>query len=112
MSKANIGPFMLIEHDDSTSVILCVGEYRHDIFLEREEEGFVGSGYDWASLASVFLDERMPELAEDVRMDPEGDMFCAFSKNRAALRAFVVAFHAMCEDVEAMRSMFSRAELD
>ncbi|PUV24565.1 Imm51 family immunity protein [Sphingobacterium athyrii] len=44
------------------SVCLNVGEYKIEIFQPREEEGFEGNGYDWSSLANVFLEEQIPEL--------------------------------------------------
>lgn len=107
-----IAPFKIIRLEESTSVILNVGEYRNEIFAEREEEGFEGNGYDWESLAVVFLNEKMPELKQKIRFDPEASMFCAYSKDEQALEKFAVAFHSMCEDTEQMRDLFSRAELD
>ncbi|MCY7169950.1 Imm51 family immunity protein [Streptococcus mitis] len=48
------------------------------MFDTREEEGFEGNGYDWESLALVFLEEKMPELSDAIYFDPEGSMFCAY----------------------------------
>lgn len=66
MSKQNfeetIKPFFWIDHEDSASVCLNVGEYKTEIFETRAEEGFEGNGYDWASLAKVFLEEKQPNL--------------------------------------------------
>ncbi len=39
-----------------------------------------------ASSAQVFLDERTPELAGVVKLDPEGSMFSACSDDETALR--------------------------
>ncbi len=108
-----VKPFQLIEHDSgNTSMILNVGMYKHDIFDMRADEGFEGNGYDWASLAAVFLAEKMPQLAGVVHFDPEADMFCAYSNNRAALQCFALAFKDTCEDDAVIRDLFSRAELD
>jgi len=107
-----ISPFQIVQGDRSTSVILNAGDYRADIFAERAEDGFEGNGYDWGSLATVFLEEKMPELIDIVRLDPEGSMFCAYSSDKQALETFALAFHAMCENKEQMRDLFSRAELD
>lgn len=107
-----IRPFMLVQHENSTSLILNVGDYRADVFAEREDEGFEGNGYDWGSLAAVFLEEKCPALKKDIQFDPEGSMFCAYSKNRQSLEKFVIEFHAMCENADQMRDLFSRAELD
>lgn len=106
-------PFLLIEHDSgSTSVILNVGTYKNEVFQTRAEEGFEGNGYDWGSLADVFLQERMPELTDVIRFDPEGSMFCAYSKDREALKRFAIGFKGACEDDAVIRELFSRAELD
>ena len=109
--QETIKPFKLIYEDSYTSVILRVGSYRSDIFLERGNEGFEGGGYDWASLATVFLNEKLPGLKSDIGLDPEASMFCAYSKDKKALETFALAFHAMCENSDQMRDFFSRAEL-
>ena len=41
-----IKPFFWIEHENSVSVCLNVGEYKAEIFQAREHEGFEGNGYD------------------------------------------------------------------
>lgn len=111
--EEKLKPFLLIEHDSgSTSVILNVGTYKHEVFQTRAEEGFEGNGYDWGSLAAVFLQERMPQLVDVVRFDPEGSMFCAYSKDREALKQFAIGFKDACEDDALIRDLFSRAELD
>lgn len=47
-----------------------------------------------------------------IRFDPEADMFCAYSADRAALQAFAARFKQACEDDALIRDLFSRAELD
>ncbi|SFP52132.1 immunity 51 family protein [Variovorax sp. 770b2] len=110
--EPQIEPFWIHHHEDNTSVTLSVGGYKDAIFAERADEGFEGSGYDWASLAAVFIAEKMPAIEADIRFDPEAGMFCAYSKNREAVEKFAVAFHAMCEDEAQMRELFTRAVLD
>ena len=107
-----IKPFLIVTHESSTSLILTVGEYKVEVFAERANEGFEGNGYDWASLAQVFLQEKLPELDKKIRFDPEGDMFCAYSENKEAIETFAIRFHAMCEDTQQIRDFFSRAEID
>ena len=87
-------------------------EYRLELFDTREEEGFEGNGYDWTSLALVFLEEKMPELSDAIDFDPEGSMFCAYSSKVDALAKFTLEFKEFCDDIEAMKDLFSRAELD
>lgn len=110
--KDQLKPFLWVEHENSVSLCLDVGGFRDEIFLSREDEGFEGNGYDWGSLAAVFLDEKMPELKSDVDFDPEGSMFCAYSKNAEALEKFAITFRTMCDNDALMSDLFSRAELD
>lgn len=107
-----IYPFFWVEHEKNVSVCLNVGEYKTEIFETREEEGFEGNGYDWASLAQVFLEEQKPELVNIVKFDPEGSMFCAYSSDSAALKTFILSFKEACENETLILDLFSRAELD
>ena len=110
--QAEIVPFLWVDHEDSASVCLNVGEYIQDVFDTRADEGFEGSGYDWESLAQVFLKEKMPELIEKVNFDSEASMFCAYSEDKTALKDFIVGFKTACENKALITDLFSRAELD
>lgn len=110
--KESITPFFWVEHEKSVSVCLNVGDYQAEIFETREDEGFEGNGYDWASLAQVFLEEQKPELVNIVKFDPEGSMFCAYSSDSAALKTFILSFKEACENETLILDLFSRAELD
>jgi len=105
-------PFFWVETCNSFSLCLGVGGFKDGIFESRADEGFEGNGYDWGSLAHVFLNEIMPELKKDIGFDPEGSMFCVYSKNEDALQKFALGFRAMCDDDKKMLDLFSRAELD
>ncbi|MDF2662186.1 MAG: glucan biosynthesis protein [Paenibacillus sp.] len=109
----DLEPFKLVEQrNGGMSVILNAGVYKQELFRTRESEGFEGSGYDWTSLAAVFLKERLSELSGIIRFDPEAGMFCAYSDNRQAIVRFACAFKAACEDDAVIRDLFSRAEPD
>ena len=110
--EQSIRPFFWVEHENSVSVCLNVGEYKTEIFQAREEEGFEGNGYDWASLAKVFLEERHTELMKVIKFDPEAGMFCAYSSNTDALKTFIITFKETCESETQIQDLFSRAELD
>jgi hypothetical protein len=110
--KEKIKPFVWVEHENNVSVCLNVCEYKANIFQTREDEGFEGNGYDWVSLAQVFIDEKMPELTDIIKFDPEADMFCAYSSNVEALKTFVISFKEACENDDLIQDLFSRAELD
>ena len=88
------------------------GRILQDVFDGRADDGFEGNGYDWASLAQVFLNEKCPQLLGKVDFDPEGSMFCAYSEDAEALGEFILKFKEACEDRELITYLFSRAELD
>ena len=104
-----IKPFFWIEHENSVSVCLNVGEYKAEIFQAREDEGFEGNGYDWGTLAKVFLEEQKTELIEVIKFDPEADMFCVYSSNPDALKSFIIAFKETCENDALIQDLFLRA---
>ena len=113
-----ISPFNLLIYDEDPQnvrgslIYYPDGEYRQEVFDTREEEGFEGNGYDWESLALVFLEEKMPELSDAIDFDAEGSMFCAYSSKVDALSRFALGLKEFCDDIEAMKDLFSRAELD
>lgn len=111
--KKEIAPFFWVEHGSSVSVCLDAGSgYLQEIFDTRAEEGFTGNGYDWESLAQVFLDEQCPDLCGKISFDPEADMFCAYSEDRDALADFILHFKKACDDKSLILDLFGRAELD
>lgn len=110
--EKEISPFFWVEQSSGASVCLTVGEYLQEVFDARAEEGFEGNGYDWGSLARVFLDEKCSELQEKIGFDPEGSMFCVYSKDEEALADFILRFKKACEDKPFISDLFSRAELD
>ena len=113
-----IAPFTLLVFDKDPQKVRGSliyqpdGEYRQEVFDTREDEGVEGNGYDWASLALVFLEEKIPELSEAIDFDPEGSMFCAYSSNVDALARFALGLKEFCDDIDTMKDLFSRAEID
>lgn len=110
--KEAIKPFFWVEHSNSFSVCLDAGGYKQEIFDSRADEGFEGNGYDWASLADVFIKEQKAELIDIIHFDPEAGMFCAYSSDSEKLKDFILNFKKACEDEILMKDLFSRAELD
>ena len=106
-----IEPFFYVEYEEGVSVCLSVGEYCADVFETRAEEGFLGNGYDWESLAIVFLNEKMPEVIEDIEFDSEAGMFCALSSKKEVLKQFILSFKSACEDEKLIKDLFLRAKL-
>ena len=111
--EKKIAPFSWAKYEGSFSLCLYVAErYKTNLFTARSNEGFRGNGYDWESLAEVFLEEKMPELKGVIDFDSEAGMFCAYSSDSDALAKFAVAFKDACEDDALIRDLFSRAGTD
>jgi len=111
-TQETLKPFFWVEVDGSASLCLNIGEFKHDVFEARADEGFLGNGYDWASLAREFVDEQMPHIQDAIDFDPEADMFVAYASDPETLEQFALGFRAMCDDDTMMRDLFSRAEID
>ena len=110
--KTLIQPFFYVEIETWASVCLNVSEYKDDIFQSRADEGFTGNGYDWTSLAQVFLKEKRPDLLDAIQFDSESGMFCAYAHDKAVVQDFALAFKHACEDETLIADLFSRAQLD
>lgn len=111
--NCEITPFFWVKQRAGASVCLSAGNgYLQEIFDTRADEGFIGNGYDWSSLAQVFLDEHCSHLQEKITFDPEADMFCAYSKDKYALADFILQFKKACENKPLIADLFSRAEAD
>lgn len=106
--KKEIAPFFWSEYGGTFSVCLNAGDYLQEVF---EIRGTLGSGYDWESLARVFLEDKCPDLAGKIRFDSEAGMFCACSENAATLQEFVRKFKKTCEDTSSVLNLLRFAEL-
>ena len=80
-------PFKLMVFDEGTedvwaTLVLWLNEdYKQNVFDTRQEDGFLGNGYDWNSLATVFLEEKMPELVDALSFDSEAGLFSIGSED-------------------------------
>lgn len=110
----DISPFIFekLDTDDTYSLTLDAGEgYKSELFLSREDEGFIGNGYDWESLALVYLNECAPHLINAIEFDSEAEMFCVYSSDRGSITEFAEGFTAAVSDDERAADLFSRAEI-
>lgn len=103
-------PFVLLDADDR---VLYLSEEdmleKVHIFTELEDEGWLGNGYDWESIARVVLEEQLFDLEEDIVFDSEAGMFSA-SGSRDALVQLGRAMQAVYHDEDLLREMLGRAE--
>ena len=111
-------PFKLMVFDEGTedvwaTLVLWLNEdYKQNVFDTRQEEGFLGNGYDWNSLATFFLEEKMPELVDALSFDSEAGLFSIGSEDVEAVKKFAVGFKALFDDESEMTDLLSRATLD
>ena len=111
-------PFKLMVFDEETedvwaTLVLWLNEdYKQNVFDTRQEDGFIGNGYDWNSLAAVFLEEKMPELVDALSFDSEAGLFSIGSEDVEVVKKFALGFKAMCDDDSEMTDLLSRAILD
>ena len=111
-------PFKLMVFDEGTedvwaTLVLWLNEdYKQNVFDTRQEDGFIGNDYDWNALATVFLEEKMPELVDALSFDSEAGLFSIGSEDVEAVKKFAVGFKALCDDESEMTDLLSRAILD
>lgn len=104
-----IPPFRFVSGPVVSVVYLESGPYLQEVFGTRADQGFAGTGFDWASLARVFLDERRPSLKPKIHLEPEPELFAAWADKESDLQDFALSFHAACEDRSLILDLFSRA---
>ena len=78
--KNKLKPFFWVEHDNSVSLCHSVSGFKDEIFESRVDDGFEGNGYDWGSLAQVFLDEVVPEIKKKSALTPKAACFAPIPK--------------------------------
>ena len=106
---SQIAPFSWDEFEGTVSVTMYTShKYKKELFKTRKEEGFDGSGYDWESLAQVFLQEKAPDLIDKIDFDSERLCFVAYSADKDAMKRFILMFKDICENDELITDIFSR----
>lgn len=76
-----IDPFYWVDYDDVEGTV-CLS------LTSR----CIGNGYDWDKKAYAFLLEYIPDLTSKIYFDSEAGMFAAGSRDKEALKKFVIAF--------------------
>ena len=110
--EKQIAPFSYMDYGDGHATVnLYTSEkYKRELFKTRK--GFTGSGYDWESLAQVFVREKAPDLKERISFDSEHLAFVAYSSDPDALKQFIVSFKEACENDELIADLFSRTSAE
>lgn len=94
-----IGPFVMMKLANGMfSVCLDTMTYKKGIFSLRNDDGIMGSGYDWNKVAGTLLRKLGICKTEYIYFLSEADLFCAYSKHPELLKEFVNKMYEMCED--------------
>ena len=108
-----IEPFQWISNEGQYTLYLDIEHgYLAEIFQKREDEGFLGNGYDWEALVEIFLAEIYEGDDDSFEFDSEVGMFVVYSEDGVALADFALAFREACNDLDLIADLFSRAELN
>ena len=110
--KLTYAPFILIR-SEHPSLILSDRDMslRFEIFDERKDEGWMGNGYDWTSIAQIVMEEKLPDVEETVEFDAEAGMFSAIGP-LYALERLGAEMKKVFDDENLLRDVLSRAEID
>ena len=110
--ESKYAPFTLIA-GDNPSLILSDDDMslRVSVFEEKEDEGWLGNGYDWTAIARVVVDEKIPDAKDKLEFDPEAGMFCALGSIES-LERLGAEMKKVFDDENLLRDVLSRAELD
>lgn len=103
-------PFVLISSDEYTLYLTEDGLLnKRYIFIELEDEGWSGNGYDWESIARTVLEEQLFDLEEAIDFDSDASMFSA-NGSHDALTQLGRAMQAVYHDDDLLREMLGRTE--
>lgn len=98
-SEYQIGPFWVMKLKNGMhSVCLDTMSYKKETFSLRNDDGIMGSGYDWDKVAGTLLRELEICKLSNIYFSSEADLFCAYSKNPEVLKEFVTKIWEMCEN--------------
>ncbi|WP_218670887.1 Imm51 family immunity protein [Microbispora sp. GKU 823] len=92
------------------SLLLDAGTTQVDDVIE--ELGHTPNGYFWEGVAQLLVSTEAPALEGRFSYDPEGDMFCAYGRDRGALEELGTLMAAIAADADHMRRLVAAAEDD
>jgi Immunity protein 51 len=104
-------PGTLVEHDGGKySLVYSKFPQSDDLEAVYNQRGLPGGGYAWQGFVVHLMKRHVPAALDAVEFDPERNMFCAVSKDLAALRAVAAAL-AQLEDVELVKKLAQTVDL-
>jgi hypothetical protein len=109
--KVTYSPFVLLSGEGQSLILSDGNMLAHTHIFEERSDGWLGNGYDWTSIARVVVEERLPDLRDDLIFDPEAGMFVAIGSIEA-LRRLGEEMKKVFDDEASIRDILGRAELD
>jgi hypothetical protein len=109
--RTTYAPFILMDDEYQTLFLTDTHMVSHFHVFEEHQQGWLGNGYDWTSVARVVVRERLGHLQSVLDYDPEAGMFSA-NGPRSALEELGKEMLAVYNDKEQLHDLLSRAELD
>jgi Immunity protein 51 len=104
-------PGTLVEHDGGKySLVYSRFPQSDDLEAVYNERGLPGGGHTWQGFVVHLMKRHEPAALDAIEFDPEHSMFCAISKDLAALRAVAAAL-AQLEDVELVKKLARTVDL-
>ncbi|MEV4320630.1 Imm51 family immunity protein [Microbispora rosea] len=77
-----------------------------------EELGHEPNEYPWEGVAHVLIITEAPALEGRFSYDPGGGMFCAYGRDRSALKGLGIRMAAIATDADRKRRLVADAEAD
>lgn len=103
----DILPFYVVDNGDTFSACLDTSlKYKFDEF---ESSGFEGNGYDWESVATVYM-EQNDEFVDMIEFNSEAGLFEAFADDFDDIKRFISGFKTCCNDKDSFSELLEEAE--
>ncbi len=107
--RDKIKPFVIVDYEvGGTLQLYSVEDYKQEIFDTRKAEGFTGSASDWLALAKLFVEEEMPDIADEIQFETDADMFTVYADDCVLLEAFASRFKSALDDEAFIYPFFNR----
>lgn len=105
-TEDEFAPLQLIASDESFSLMLTTFDPWAATFEELDREG---GGYGWHGVADALVRLKAPKLKNKISFDPEGSMFVAFGKDRAALVELAALLREAMADPAVLKDAIRKA---
>lgn len=103
----DISPLFITEYEDNVSLCLTA---TFGVFPELQTMGFQGSGYDWAVIAELLIEDFFPESGNEIEFDCEFGMFVAIFRNKKLCEQFADRMKEIYDNKEILQQFVEKAE--